>query len=331
MTTKENCKKLTKIGIVAGIGILVLGLLWCVPVTRNWMCNTITLKKAKLRPMDGAYLKFKEAERSRLTAEMLIQAKAIQPEDAELSALLFKRCGLFAALQQNKELFAEVLAVYPDAKAMECFFIADSASAKNLLPQVVSVSSLEEARKLPAGQLATWGKYIVECYENISSEQATEIAEIVNAAREQLSETKLFDAAMSLSAYKAKDDIPSQFTVQALLTEAIDFAEIHTNVDVLNSISNIAKEKNLLDEKALAELEADAKSLAATRGSRYSDWDDDYDSSYSRSKPKNFTVPIAVFIVAFFVLVILYYTLKILFGLAVIICAIAVLAAILSC
>ncbi|MBR2440400.1 MAG: hypothetical protein IKB25_09415 [Lentisphaeria bacterium] len=323
---KEKKKKLIIAASAVLAALVVGGVLMAIPATREILVKPVVLKEAPIRPVDVAFDKFKKAENARKSSAMLSAAKEVYAEDKTLGKDLLKRTAFFAAVQQQKEVFAEIHAILPEVKEYEIFLSNDQKSSRSMLPELVEVNSNATLASLTENQQPVWSEQIVQFYDKMSVEDAKKICIQVNDSRTKLDESGLLSAAQTLTKYTAKQNIPVQYTVKELLQECADLAELHNNKTEMEKLVALCKEHNLLESKTVSEYEKIARGLGKTRGYD-SSWDNDYESSYSKTKSKGVGIAIGVIIAAIFILIILYYILKILFGIALICGIIAIICA----
>ena len=255
-----NCKNFSIIAFAFGTVILT----GCVS-DQTAQVNKQNIQRIFCEMQNSPSAKFITAENLRDANAMFSIAQAVAKKNPEAGKKMYKRCAFVAAMQQNKALLKEIVALDSGLKNYNTLIQKDK--VPSLLPQLVKVGSVAEASKLAPGKQPVWGAFAAECYNGLSKENADVIASNVNSARESFSAENLLATAKDLAKYQVKANIPTCFTVKQLITEALNLAEISQNKTVLTEIADFTKQNKIFSVREQKELEATVKAASKTRAS----------------------------------------------------------------
>lgn len=131
------------------------------------------------------------------------------------------------------------------------------------MPKVVKVE-FGKWDTLKKGEQPVWDDYITAFYDGMKKEDAKALAEKVNQARATLNAEELARAAVILSDYKAKKDIPVYFKPDTLFTEAIHLAVLCGkigNAPALIRLKAMYEKAPFKNKATLEELDEEIKAL----------------------------------------------------------------------
>ncbi|MBR2440401.1 MAG: hypothetical protein IKB25_09420 [Lentisphaeria bacterium] len=227
--------------------------------------NEKDIQKVFAEMQNSPSAKFIAAENLRDAKAMFTIAQDVAKKNPEAGKKMYKRCAFVAAMQQNKTLLNEVIAL--DSSLKNYNTLIQRRKVPSLLPQLVKVGSIAEVSKLAKGQQPVWGSFITDCYADLSKEDAEVIALNVNSARESFSADYLLATAKDLVKYKAKANTPACFTVKQLVTEALNLAEVSQSKTTLTGIADFTKQNKIFSAREQKELEATVQAASKTRAS----------------------------------------------------------------
>lgn len=210
-------------------------------------------------------IEFCAAEAARDVNAMKKSADSIAATSPAEAEKYYERVALFAALQQDKSLFDEIVLKSPSGKKFEKYLLEGSDS-KSQLPKLVSVSSLDEVKSLPKGTQPVWKQFFAECYVKLSADEALYVAENVNRGRRIFDTDSFMKAIEKLSSYQCKENILACFSIKQLVEECFVIADVTGNGKIASELCEYITIANGFSKNEIQEYKAEAKSLSATRG-----------------------------------------------------------------